>query len=497
MEHAGSPLVGLGAQGGAAPVASDDPLELTEAGCRLQAVASETVHALEDLRSSIQADRDEQSLRIRFCAPHIMSVMFFPHWIPLLCRDSNQAKLIVESHTLPERLGRLDRGKVDYVVALFDEDDAVAECFGIGPTCGKLNPTPETDSGRQAKVEESYRQEPRSQKHLDSAPHTKIRIPYLLPCTSRRVYSNAMERDARPTRSASSTPSRNSYRRESVYLKSQDEEGIARNYHVGPDFDRMYCTICGAFTEAFNAQVETAWPLGFVGRLHHWPLQDGLRVLMPGLSRRLCSAHACRDRVNNNYGSQQQVHRRQESSRAIMLAAMSMKYPELTYGQSIAMVRTLTTSRSAVSYYGGRQVEAVISSTPERRRLLASLGVSEGPITRPESLRSIHISHDRLRVLSSRGEDWQSSHEVGRHALEKFNSLEVQIKATRQFEIGADGMLLDLPDLLAYARIEDHGITIDFRNADLWGELEELVSAYQLRRLALHDIQTVHQILSA
>lgn len=58
-------------------------------------------------------------------------------------------------------------------------------------------------------------------------------------------------------------------------------------------------------------------------------------------------------------------------------------------------------------------------------------------------------------------------------------------------------MLLDLPDLLAYARIEDHGITIDFRNADLWGELEELVSAYQLRRLALHDIQTVHQILSA
>ncbi len=180
-----------------------------------------------------------------------------------------------------------------------------------------------------------------------------------------------------------------------------------------------------------------------------------------------------------------------------MLAAMSMKYPELTYGQSIAMVRTLTTSRSAVSYYGGRQVEAVISSTPERRRLLASLGVSEGPITRPESLRSIHISHDRLRVLSSRGEDWQSSHEVGRHALEKFNSLEVQIKATRQFEIGADGMLLDLPDLLAYARIEDHGITIDFRNADLWGELEELVSAYQLRRLALHDIQTVHQILSA
>ena len=108
-------------------------LELTDAGCRLQAVASEVVYALEGLRKSVRADSQELQRRIRFCAPHIMSAVFFPDWIPRLHGDFKDASLSVESHNLPECLARLDEGEADYVAALFDARGAVATRLGVGP----------------------------------------------------------------------------------------------------------------------------------------------------------------------------------------------------------------------------------------------------------------------------------------------------------------------------------------------------------------------------
>lgn len=106
-------------------------LEITEAGQRLHAVATEVVYAIEGLRKSLRADRSGEDLRIRFASPHIMSAVFFPSWIPRLHEDFRDAKFSVDSDNLSECFALLDEGKVDYVVALFDAHDAVATRLGL------------------------------------------------------------------------------------------------------------------------------------------------------------------------------------------------------------------------------------------------------------------------------------------------------------------------------------------------------------------------------
>ena len=77
-------------------------LELTQPGERLQAISSEVVYALEGLRKSIKADGEDRQQRIRFAAPHIMSAVFFPDWVPRLHNDFRSAKFSVSSDNLPE-----------------------------------------------------------------------------------------------------------------------------------------------------------------------------------------------------------------------------------------------------------------------------------------------------------------------------------------------------------------------------------------------------------
>ncbi|MFT4266324.1 MAG: LysR family transcriptional regulator [Xenophilus sp.] len=111
-------------------------LEVTDAGHRLHAVATEVVYAMEGLRKSVREDRSIEQWRIRFAAPHIMSAVFFPDWIPRLHEDFKDAKFSVDSDNLPECLALLDEGKVDYVVALLDERNAVATRLGLSPEGG-------------------------------------------------------------------------------------------------------------------------------------------------------------------------------------------------------------------------------------------------------------------------------------------------------------------------------------------------------------------------
>lgn len=74
----------------------------------------------------------------RFCAPHIMSAVFFPDWIPRLHSDFRDAKFSVESDNLPECLALLDEGAADYAVALFDAGGAVARRVGLSAEGGGL-----------------------------------------------------------------------------------------------------------------------------------------------------------------------------------------------------------------------------------------------------------------------------------------------------------------------------------------------------------------------
>ncbi|MEZ2298317.1 LysR family transcriptional regulator [Variovorax sp. RCC_210] len=111
-------------------------LELTEPGQRLLAVSSEVVYALEGLRKSIKADGEDRQSRIRFAAPHIMSAVFFPDWVPRLHNDFKSARFSVDSDNLPECVEMLRDGSADYAVALFDEAGAVAARLGTAFDAG-------------------------------------------------------------------------------------------------------------------------------------------------------------------------------------------------------------------------------------------------------------------------------------------------------------------------------------------------------------------------
>lgn len=111
-------------------------LELTQAGQRLQAISSEVVYALEGLRKSIKVDGEDRQLRICFAAPHVMSAVFFPDWVPRLHNDFRSAKFSVNSDNLPECFEMLADGTADYVVALFDEAGAVASRLGAAFDAG-------------------------------------------------------------------------------------------------------------------------------------------------------------------------------------------------------------------------------------------------------------------------------------------------------------------------------------------------------------------------
>lgn len=100
-------------------------LVLTEAGYELQKIALEALPGFEEFRESVAQRSGDQQRRIRFCSPHILSTIFFPYWIPRLQEQFREARLSINSETLPQCLVELNRGRADFVVALFDEDNLV------------------------------------------------------------------------------------------------------------------------------------------------------------------------------------------------------------------------------------------------------------------------------------------------------------------------------------------------------------------------------------
>ncbi|AJY50051.1 LysR family transcriptional regulator [Halomonas sp. KO116] len=100
-------------------------LALTEAGYELQKIVLESLPVFEEFRESVARRSGDQKRRIRFCSPHILSTIFFPYWLPRLQEKFREARLSINSDTLPQCLAELNRGKVDFVVALFDENNLI------------------------------------------------------------------------------------------------------------------------------------------------------------------------------------------------------------------------------------------------------------------------------------------------------------------------------------------------------------------------------------
>ena len=101
------------------------PLELTDAGYKLLKVASETVSRLNGARRSIRDDQDDRVRCIRFAAPHILSMIFFPRWIPAIQTSLGATRLSVTSDDLQGCASAFEDGSVDFVVCLSDAQDAI------------------------------------------------------------------------------------------------------------------------------------------------------------------------------------------------------------------------------------------------------------------------------------------------------------------------------------------------------------------------------------
>ncbi|WP_426124392.1 substrate-binding domain-containing protein [Pararhizobium sp. PWRC1-1] len=57
---------------------------------------------------------------VRFAAPHVLSVTFFPKWLPILQRQVGSLPLNVRSDGLGSCCGALENGDVDFVVCFVD-----------------------------------------------------------------------------------------------------------------------------------------------------------------------------------------------------------------------------------------------------------------------------------------------------------------------------------------------------------------------------------------
>jgi len=106
-------------------------LELTEAGRQLQSVATEVTYALEGLRKTVRHSLEDRSEQIRFAAPHVMSAIFFPEWIPRLHSEFKAARFNVASDNLPECIDALNNGSADFLVTLADDAHAIFERAGL------------------------------------------------------------------------------------------------------------------------------------------------------------------------------------------------------------------------------------------------------------------------------------------------------------------------------------------------------------------------------
>ena len=286
------------------------------------------------------------------------------------------------------------------------------------------------------------------------------------------------------------------YDRAKVWFKGKGQAGAPLHRHRGPDFDRMYCKLCGEFTEAFSSQVNSCRLFGLTANLHHWPLRDGLRIEVEGLNRRFCPAHLSRNRNRNGYASLQQVRRRQEPIRKTAMAMLALKYADLRHEQATERALSLCTSRSSASYFGRRQIEAIEQTTDSRTAFLDGLGIPADAIQQPSSLTSIHITRGRIAITTSSGEDMVHRGAGGSGLLREAETLAHRLAESGQWVIGNDWLLLDVPALRAYVRVHPGSVTLDFASVDMWPELEEVVADCQSRQLSLHAIQSAYKILS-
>jgi LysR family transcriptional regulator, hypochlorite-specific transcription factor HypT len=106
------------------------PLELTDAGHKLLDVANEALGRLNGVRRAIREDHNERLRSIRFAAPHVLSVTFFPRWISAIQAGLGSTRLSITSDNLPGCVSLFEDSDVDFVVCLVDSNRAILKGAG-------------------------------------------------------------------------------------------------------------------------------------------------------------------------------------------------------------------------------------------------------------------------------------------------------------------------------------------------------------------------------
>jgi DNA-binding transcriptional LysR family regulator len=117
------------------------PVELTEAGQQLLAVSQDVLGRLNATRRALREDQNTRTRSIRFAAPHILSVTFFPKWLPQIQKALGATRLTILSDNVPGCCESFNDGTVDFVVCFMDSANklmsAPAHPLSIG-TCQSL-----------------------------------------------------------------------------------------------------------------------------------------------------------------------------------------------------------------------------------------------------------------------------------------------------------------------------------------------------------------------
>ena len=106
------------------------PLALTPAGHRLLDAAAGALGLLNGARHAIREDQDERLRTVRLAAPHILSVTFFPRWLPLMQQKIGPTRASILSDNLPGCCAALEDGGADFIVCFVDEAGAIANGAG-------------------------------------------------------------------------------------------------------------------------------------------------------------------------------------------------------------------------------------------------------------------------------------------------------------------------------------------------------------------------------
>lgn len=121
LEHwAGAPLIDR----------QRTPLALTPAGHQLLDVAGGALGLLNGVRHAIREDQDERLRTVRLAAPHILSVTFFPRWLPLVQQKIGPTRVSILFDNLPGCCAALEDGGADFIVCFVDEAGAVVNGAG-------------------------------------------------------------------------------------------------------------------------------------------------------------------------------------------------------------------------------------------------------------------------------------------------------------------------------------------------------------------------------